>query len=291
MNINWMKYRLLYALVSGILIAVSIFSLLTWGLSPGIDFKGGILVEYELSGALSTEDTLNLLAENNIEVGSIQQIGETSYLFRLGEIDQNQRDRILELLNEDGRSALEVRFERVGPSIGPELIKKTIYALLISAGAILVWVALQFKSLKFGASAILAMLHDNFILIGIFSLLGHFFTAEVDFLFVTALLTTLSFSVHDTIVVYDRIREIRKKHGGTIEEVANRALTETMRRSINNSVTIALMLIALMVFGGSTIFWFAAALLIGTILGTYSSPFVAVPILLLWERLQKRFKK
>lgn len=292
MIINWMKYRLFYALVSGIFIAVSVFSLLNWGLALGIDFRGGILVEYQFSKELSTESATALLADNNIEVGSIQQIGENNYLFRLGEIDQSQRERILELLNEEeGQEASEVRFERVGPSIGPELVKKTIYALIVSTLAILSWVALQFRSIKFGTSAILAMLHDNFILIGLFSLLGHFFSAEADFLFVTALLTTLSFSVHDTIVVFDRIREIRKKHGGTIEEVANRALTETMRRSINNSVTIALMLAALMFFGGSTIFWFAAALLMGTILGTYSSPFVAVPTLVLWERMQKRLKK
>ncbi len=289
MKINWMKYRLLYAFVSGALIALSVFSLLNWGLQLGIDFRGGIVVEYQFSDDFSSENATNLLSDNNIEVGGIQQIGENNYLFRLGDVDQSQRDKILELLNQDGQTAAEIRFERVGPSIGPELIKKTIYALLISAGAILGWVALQFKSIKFGASAILAMLHDNFILIGIFSLLGHFYNAEIDFLFVTALLTTLSFSVHDTIVVYDRIREIRKKHGGTIEEVANRALTETMRRSINNSVTIALMLVALMIFGGSTIFWFAAALLIGTVLGTYSSPFVAVPILVFWEKMQKRF--
>lgn len=287
-----MKYRLLYAFVSFALIALSVFSLLNWGLTLGIDFRGGIVIEYQISGEFSSENATNLLSDNEIEVGSIQQIGENNYLFRLGDINQEQRDRILELLNQSGQTAEEVRFERVGPSIGPELIKKTIYALLISAGAILGWVALQFKSIKFGVSAILAMIHDNFILIGIFSLLGHFYSAEIDFLFVTALLTTLSFSVHDTIVVYDRIREIRKKHGGTIEEVANRALSETMRRSINNSATIALMLISLMVFGGSTIFWFAAALLTGTILGTYSSPFVAVPVLVLWEKIQKkRFRK
>ncbi len=292
MKIDWMKYRLLYAFISGALIMISVFSLLNWGLSLGIDFRGGILVEYHFSKEISTEKTTDLLADRGIEIGSIQQIGQNDYLFHLGEISQSQREQILNILNEEeGQGASEVRFERVGPSIGPELVKKTVYALLISALAILSWVALQFRSVKFGVCAVLAMIHDNFILIGLFSLFGHLFRAEVDFLFVTALLTTLSFSVHDTIVVYDRIREIRKKHGGTVEEVANQALTETMRRSINNSVTIALMLIALMIFGGSTIFWFAAALLIGTILGTYSSPFVAVPTLVLWESVQKKLKK
>jgi preprotein translocase subunit SecF len=187
--------------------------------------------------------------------------------------------------------AEEIRFEKVGPSIGPELIKKTIYAILMAALSILIWVAYQFKRTKFGTSAILAMFHDSFILIGSFSVLGHFFQAEIDFLFVTALLTTLSFSVHDTIVVFDRIREITRKYGGELPDVANKALTETMVRSLNNSFTIIFMLVALILLGGSSIKWFAIALLIGTILGTYSSPFVAVPLLVTWDEVQKKLKK
>jgi preprotein translocase subunit SecF len=174
--------------------------------------------------------------------------------------------------------------------MGPELIKKTAYAIVISAGAMLLWIAYQFKSFKFGISAILAMFHDSFILIGSFAILGHFMSAEVDFLFVTALLTTLSFSVHDTIVVFDRIREIKKKHGGEMVDVANKALTETMVRSLNNSFTIAFMLMALLLLGGTTVKWFAAALLIGTILGTYSSPFVATPLLISWDGISERIK-
>ncbi len=189
------------------------------------------------------------------------------------------------------QGATELKFETVGPSIGPELIKKTIYALLIGTVLILFWVAKQFKSIKFGISATLATIHDSLILIGGFSLLGHFFGVQVDFLFVTAVLTILSFSVHDTIVVYDRIREKQKKEGGTLKDIANSALTETMVRSLNNSFTIIFMLLALVLMGGDTIKWFAVALLIGTISGTYSSPFVAVPILVTWEELEKRFKK
>jgi preprotein translocase subunit SecF len=184
----------------------------------------------------------------------------------------------------------ELRFETVGPSIGPELVKKTVYAIVIAAGVILIWVAYQFKNFKFGVSAILAMFHDSFILIGTFSVLGRFFNAEIDFLFVTALLTTLSFSVHDTIVVFDRIREIGGKNIENLEEVGNQALTETMVRSLNNSFTIAFMLVALVLLGGSTIRWFAVALLVGTILGTYSSPFVAVPLLVSWDGLLDRVK-
>ena len=151
-----------------------------------------------------------------------------------------------EKIREDfkNQNAEELRFEIVGPSIGPELIKKTIYALSIATFLILIWVAIQFKSIKFGVSAILAMLHDTTILIGMFSLLGHFYGAEVDFLFVTAVLTILSFSVHDTIVVYDRIREKQTKEGGELTYIANSALTETMNRSLNNSFTIIFMLLS-----------------------------------------------
>jgi len=134
------------------------------------------------------------------------------------------------------------------------------------------------------------MFHDSFILIGSYSILGHFFGAEVDFLFVTALLTTLSFSVHDTIVVFDRIREIGKGDREATPDVANRALTETMVRSLNNSFTIIFMLMALLLLGGTTIKWFAVALLVGTILGTYSSPFVAVPLLVTWDTLTDLLK-
>jgi preprotein translocase subunit SecF len=161
----------------------------------------------------------------------------------------------------------------------------------VAAGAILLWVALQFKSLKFGASAIIAMFHDSFILIGTFSLLGHFMQVEVDFLFITALLTTLSFSVHDTIVVYDRIRESQKVHAGDLKDLANRAISETMVRSLNNSFTIIFMLVALVLLGGTTIKWFAVALFIGTILGTYSSPFVAVPLLVTWDEIIKKIRR
>jgi preprotein translocase subunit SecF len=289
---NWMKYRPIYFSVSLVMIAVGIFSLLKWGPPLGIDFKGGSILEYSFEGSFSTEGASRAAEGLGIEVQSIQSVGEKNYLFRLGQVSTEQRDGLrAELEKLSGGTVSEEQFESVGPSIGPELVRKTLYAILISAGAILLWVAFQFKSVKFGVCAILAMAHDSFILVGSFALLGHFLDAEVDFLFVTALLTTLSFSVHDTIVVYDRIREIRRKRGGKVSEVANMALSETMRRSINNSVTIALMLVALVVLGGTTVRWFAVALLIGTVLGTYSSPFVAVPLLVSWEEIGRKFGK
>lgn len=288
---NWLRYRFIYFIFSGILIGVGIFSLISWGLNLGVDFKGGTLLEYEVEKSFSTEDVSKLLSENGVEVNSIQESGENKYLFRLGNLSSEQKDKTKSVLDEaSGGVKEELRFENVGPSIGPEMIKKTIYAILIASGTILLWVAYQFKSLKFGASAILAMFHDSFILIGSFSLLGHLYGAEVDFLFVTALLTTLSFSVHDTIVVYDRIRESQKNESGELVDLANKAISETMVRSLNNSFTIIFMLFALILLGGTTIKWFAVALFIGTVLGTYSSPFVAVPLLVTWDNVEKKLK-
>ena len=262
--ILWMKYKVLYLLISMVFMGAGIFSIINWGFNFGIDFTGGIVAEYKFPS------------------------GEEK-IFKYSPMSKEESEKLRADFKSQG--AVEVRFENVGPSIGPELIKKTIYALSISAGLILLWVAYQFKSIKFGISATLATFHDSFMLLGGFSLLGHFYGAEIDFLFVTAMLTTLSFSVHDTIVVYDRIRENQKKIGGDLKAIANRALTETMVRSLNNSFTIIFMLVALILLGGETTKWFAVALLIGTISGTYSSPFVAVPILVTWDELENKLKR
>ncbi|AKM82948.1 hypothetical protein A2422_03165 [Candidatus Woesebacteria bacterium RIFOXYC1_FULL_31_51] len=258
---NWMKFRLLYLIISLVFLVSGTFSLIKWGLNLGVDFTGGVVAEYKFTNG--EIKTFKYPVKTNEEIDKIR-------------------------LDFKNQGATELRFETVGPSIGPELIKKTVYALIIGTSLILCWIVIQFKSLKFGVSATLATLHDSIVLIGMFSILGHFFKVEVDFLFVTAVLTSLSFSVHDTIVVYDRIREKQKKEGGEFYNIANRALTETMVRSLNNSFTIIFMLVSLVLLGGDTIRWFAVALLIGTISGTYSSPFVAVPILVTWDDIQKK---
>jgi len=258
-----MKARWLYLLISGTIVIAGVLSMIKWGLPLGIDFTGGVIAEYKLTS------------------------GEQK-VFRYRPDEQTEAERVRADFKNQG--ATEIRFESVGPTIGPELVKKTVYALLVSAGAILLWIAYRFKSFKFGVSATLATLHDSLVLLGTYSILGHFLGAEVDFLFVTAMLTVLSFSVHDTIVVYDRIRESKKKFSGTTHELANKAVSETMVRSLNNSFTIIFMLIALILMGGETTKWFSVALLIGTISGTYSSPFVAVPILVTWDELANRLK-
>jgi preprotein translocase subunit SecF len=298
---DWLKYKKIYFTASGLMIVISLYGLITWGLRLGVDFTGGSILEYKFTDSISTEQLSKKLNEADFEVTTIQSTGENTYIIKMPGIDDEQKEKIAsiagQLVAQDkedvatpSANVTELRFENVGPSVGPELVQKTIFAILIAAGGILLWVAYQFKSFKFGISAILAMFHDSFILIGSYSFLGHIFGAEVDFLFVTALLTTLSFSVHDTIVVFDRIREIGKGDRGVTLGVANRALTETMVRSLNNSFTIIFMLVALLLLGGTTIKWFAVALLVGTILGTYSSPFVAVPLLVTWDSLAEYLK-
>lgn len=296
---DWIKYRYVYFTFSALLIAVGIFSLIHWGLKLGVDFTGGTIAEYKFDKSISTEDATKKLEDNGFEVNAIQTTGQNQYIFRLSPVETDQKDKLKSALQEmvEGGNVDELRFETVGPSVGPELIKKTFYAIFIAGFAILTWVAYQFRSVKFGASAVLAMFHDTFNLIGLFALFGYLFNAEVDFLFVTAVLTTLSFSVHDTIVVYDRIRESEKKGsvsftGGSrsseLKNLANQALTETMVRSLNNSFTIVFMLLALILLGGTTIRWFSVALFIGTLLGTYSSPFVAVPLLVTWSEVAEK---
>ncbi len=292
MNIQWMKYRFIYFGLSLTVIAIGVYSLISWGLPLSIDFKGGTIAEYKVDAPVPQETLTQKLGEKGIEVSSIQQTGDQSVIIRLPALSEEKRNDIRVTIQElTQKDPEEIMFETVGPTIGSELVTKTIVAMLISAGLILAWVAYQFKSVSFGSCAIIAMLHDTFILIGLFALFGKTSGAQVDFLFVTALLTTLSFSVHDTIVVYDRIREIRRKHGGSLKDVANQAVKETMRRSINNSLTVVFMLLSLVTLGGNTIHWFAVALLIGTISGTYSSPFVAVPLLVTWEEVRKYIKR
>lgn len=289
--INWMRYRLLYLIISGLVLAFGIYGLFAWGLKLGVDFKGGTIIEYKFENSISVKDTTDFLAKEGLPVASIQKTGSGNYIFKFAPMDINQKGQIKTLLSQKLSGKIdELRYETVGPSIGPDLIKKTIYALLISAGSILLWIAYRFKSFKFGTSAVLAMFHDSLVLIGSFSILGHFFGAEVDFLFVTALLTILSFSVHDTIVNYDRIRESQRKVGGELYDLANKSTSDTMVRSLNNSFTIIFMLVALILMGGESIKWFAIALLIGTISGTYSSPFVAVSILVTWDEIEKKVK-
>lgn len=284
-NILWMKYRLVYMIISLVVIIPGIYSLIRYGFNLGVDFTGGS----ELVLNVKPADEAKLLQETKVTYPQATVTKDNQYfILHLPAIEQPESTKLKEALSPKFESLEEISFTTVGPLVSKELVRKTIIALLIAASAILFYIANAFKNLKYGISAVLAMFHDTLVLLGSFSLMGHFFGAPTDLLFVTAILTTLSFSVHDTIVVFDRIREVsRREKSLTFEKVADHAISETMRRSINNSLTIIFMLLSLAVLGGSTIHWFAMALLVGAITGTYSSPFVAIPILVTWDKLSK----
>jgi preprotein translocase subunit SecF len=292
-----MKHRGLYFLISGILICGGIFSMVRWGFRLSIDFTGGSNLEIKSEkihneGVDETKIRQAVAKTEGIKLESVQNSGDAAYLLKLGTLNTDQKSQIISNLKADYDDIEEVNFETVGPILGREMIRKTIMAVILAAGFILIYVGRQFKDRRYGLSAILAMLHDSLILLGTFSLLGHFYQVEIDTLFVTAMLTVLSFSVHDTIVVYDRLREgLRVFPKADFEQLANKAVAEILGRSLNNSLTIIFMLVSLYLLGGETIRWFVLALLVGTISGTYSSTFTAVPLLVVMEKWQQKRKK
>ncbi len=292
---NIMKFRNLYFFISLSFLIPGIISLFLFGLKPAIDFTGGSLMELHFTdqekSVSYSENDLKSKLMNSYEASVIQSSGDKKVIIKGKEITNQEKDTIVSKLSTSYGKIEVLRFETVGPILGAELLKKTLTAILLVASIITFYVWKQFDELKYGVCAVLAMLHDSMILIGAFSLLGHFLNVEVDVLFVTALLTTLSFSVHDTIVVYDRIRELKRKHARySFEQITNAAVLETLGRSINNSMTIIIMLLTLTILGGASIHWFVVALLIGAITGTYSSTFNAVPLLLVWDQVSAKRK-
>ncbi|MFA5532674.1 MAG: protein translocase subunit SecF [Candidatus Shapirobacteria bacterium] len=286
---NIMKLRPLFLIISSILLITSLLSIIFWQFKPSIDFSGGSIWEVSFSQNINTDQINEIFTKNNLDLPIITSIGDNNYSLKFKNIDPSQKVALNSSLKEIDDQAIELKFETLGPILGKELLKKTIFAIVLSSLFLLLFIGSRFKDFSFGISAILAMFHDTIILVGGFSILGHFFGAELDALFVTAVLTTLSSSVHDTVVTFDRIREL-KRQNYQIDwvQLANQAVTETLNRSINNSMTIIFMLTSLVLLGGSTTRWFAAALLIGVICGTYSSTGVAIPLVLFFKKHSKK---
>ena len=288
--INFLKYKKIYFAISGVLLTASIAALSLWGLKPSIDFTGGSILELKLQDNFKCE-ILNFkteLGEEAERIVAAQEFGNNC-LLRLKPIDEEEKTAIVKSLREESTQVEVVRFETVGPTLGRELLTKTLIAVALAIGFIMAYAAWQFKDWMYGACAILGMLHDSVILLGSFAILGHFLGVEVDTLFVTAVLTTLSLSVHDTVVVFNSVRDAvggktAAVSGSQFNSAVNSAINATVVRSLNNSFTIIFMLLCLVLLGGQTIRWFSVALLIGTILGTYSSTFVATPLLTAWKR-------
>ena len=286
-----MRFKLFYFIFSLVIILPGIYFLITSGLKLGIDFTGGALLEYRLDKQVDVGDLRKTISDQGVEIGQITLSSENTYIIRTKPLEQEKINSIKNALGEKYGQVEERRVEFVGPIIGNELKTKALIALGVASAAIVLYIALSFRkvpkptsSWRFGVAAIVALLHDVLLVIGVFAILGHFWGIEVDTLFVTAVLTVIGFSVHDTIVVFDRIRENLLKHiNRDFTDVANISIVQTLGRSLNTSLTVVFVLLALLLFGGETIRWFVVALLVGIISGTYSSIFNATALLVWWE--------
>lgn len=296
---NIIGRRKLWFTISIILILPGLISLALWGLKPGIDFTGG--QEMEIKGAASQDAIRAVLEAAKVKDITITPSGNDALLIRYSDKGIGDSEQIHQAIKSGLQQikASETSFSSVGPAVSRDITRNALIAIVLAALAIVVYIAFAFRNTpppvspwSFGLTAIIALLHDALFLIGVFSLLGHFFDVEVDSLFVTAVLTVIGFSIHDTIVVYDRIRENLRRYNKPFEEVVNDSILETLARSINTSLTVVITLLALYLFGGESIKMFVLALLIGIISGTYSSIFNATPLLVVYNNWKiKRAKK
>jgi len=283
-------------IISGIVILPGFISLFTWGLRWGIDFKGGTLYEVKIKKEeVKIAEVRETLKPLNLPDLTVISTGPSTFLLKTAQIEQEKVDEIKETLKSKFGETEEIRYETVGPVVGKDLKKKAIWAISLACLFIILYIAWAFRnvpkpqsSFKFGISAIAALIHDVLVVLGTFSIIGHFLGYEADAYLITAILTVLGFSVHDTIVVFDRIREnLKRLPGINFETVANESVIQTLTRSINTSLTVILTLLALFLLGGETIKPFVLALLIGITTGTYSSIFNATPLLVVWQRRVK----
>lgn len=284
--------------LSIVLIIATIVAWSVWGLNLGIDFTGGTSMEVVFPTAEerpTTESILETAEGLGVEGTQVKTAGDAGYVLRMQHIDNDQRQQILDAYSEQGIT--ETSFSSIGPSLGQELKGKAVQALVIVLLAIVGYVSYVFRrvskgpvpSWMFGVAAIAALAHDVLITLGVFIILGQFYDVQIDAFFITALLTVLGFSVNDTIVVFDRIREgLKDRKKMSFKDIVNRSINATITRSLNTSITTLLVLFALYLFGGESIRTFVLALIVGITAGTYSSIFVASPILLLGQKLRNK---
>ncbi|HUD44603.1 MAG TPA: protein translocase subunit SecF [Patescibacteria group bacterium] len=296
MNIIDKKYW--YFLISLLVIIPGLISLFFWRLNFGIDFTGGSQITFSFNQKVTPQvisATEKAFTNNKIQVVSVQT-SQNGIIVRTPPINDKQDLAVnQQLIPAFGPTYKQEDYETVGPVIGSETTANAFKAIVVASILIVLYIAWSFRkvpkpasSWRFGICAIVALLHDVLVLIGLFSLFGHFFHVEVDSLFVTAVLTVIGFSVHDTIVVFDRIRENLLKSGSSaFTQVVNDSILQTLSRSLNTSLTAILVLLALLIFGGDSVRWFIVALLIGIISGTYSSIFNASPLLVVWQDVEK----
>ena len=294
---NIIKNRYLYFLISLLVIIPGVvFLIINWTqtgtpLPLAIDFTGGSLLEVQFTGTRPDTSVIQSVFQQFAPeaVPTIQPLGEDSYAIRSKAIDDATKGEIVtELENRSGDKVTVLTFSSVSPSVGAEVTRAAGFAILLAALAILAYISYAFRGVehafRYGVAAITAMLHDVFVVLGVEAILAYFLGWEADALFLTALLTVIGFSVHDSIVVFDRVREnshIYRRIG--YETLVNHSVVQTLDRSINTQLTVLFTLFALVLFGGDSIRHFVIILLVGIFSGTYSSIFNAAPILVVWE--------
>jgi len=297
MYLRIIKHRNIWFGISSLLVVLGVSALLMFPLRLGIDFTGGSFMELSFSEQTPpVQEARAVLEQEGITDLVVQPAGESGMFIRLPHMDESRHQEILGKLRENFGEVKEQRFESIGPSVGDDLRQSAVLSLILVLLGICSYIAFAFRkvskpvaSWKYGLITLIpALLHDVLIPIAVFALLGHYLLVEINSAFIAAILTVLGFSVHDTIVVFDRIRENLLKTSGTFEEIVERSVNETLARSINTSLTIFLPLLTIFLFGGETLKWFALALIIGLIAGTYSSIFLCSPLLVAMQKRSSR---
>jgi len=294
------KHKNIFLAVSTAIVVIAALGVILLGFKPGIDFTGGTLWQVELvEKEVSRQELSNWLqGELAFEQVSITQPSSGGYQIRTTELTETEHQEALEQLTTEFGPVTELRFESLGSAIGKELRDKALWAFLINLLAISAYIAYAFRkvsfpisSWKYAAVTLITLFHDAIIPMGLFAFLGYFAGIEIDTNFIVAMLVVVGFSVHDTIVVFDRIREklrlsnVSKKG---FANLVNESVNETIARSVNTSITLIVVLVALYMIGASTLSYFVLAILVGTLAGTYSSIFVASPLLVVWHDRAKK---
>lgn len=293
-NLNVIKFYKIYISISVVLVVLSLGIFFMKGLNYGIDFSGGNLFQihyddkkvelHEINTAL--DELSSDIPQINSNSRKVQISDDGTIIIRVQEINENEKNEILQKLEQFGKYTLD-KEDKVGASIGSDLKKSAIYSLLIGSVLIVLYITFRFE-FSFAIGGILSLLHDIIIAIGAISLLGY----EVDTPFIAAILTILGYSINDTIVIYDRIREnLRRKNKWTLEECMESSVNQVMVRSLNTSITTLFSVIAILVFGGDSLKTFIVTLLVGIVSGTYSSIFIATPIVYIINKNKKNNMK
>lgn len=295
MQLNFIKHRIIYLIFFGILMAGSVFSVLYFGLKPGIDFTGGSILEIDFEARPSNQIIQEKLKDMNLADIVVQPTGEKGVIIRMREIDENTHQGIISKLGELSKIE-EKRFESVGPVIGKELTQKTIILIIISLIALLIYIAISFRKVtwpvsgfQYGIISIVTLTFDVSIPVGILTILGKFYNVQFSISIVTALLTILGYTINDKVIVFDRVREnvLRIKHEN-FENLLNQSLNQILTRSLSTGSCTLLVLFAIFFLGGETLRYFSLTLIIGIIVGTFTSLFLAPPLLLGWLNLSRR---